>query len=83
MKILSDILDAYFPYVLKSKFPNGVFLNVIDHTADLFDESKDTDGKKGQLIGGSEKKINSQKSIKENGVRFQEKTEEENNEKVT
>jgi hypothetical protein len=30
LQILSDLVDGYFPYVLKHKYPNGVFLNVID-----------------------------------------------------
>ena len=54
MKILSDILDSYFPYVLKSKFPNGVFLHVIDKTDIKFDEEKDAvESKNCQKIGGS------------------------------
>ena len=30
LKILSDLVDGYFPYLLKQKYPNGVFLKVVD-----------------------------------------------------
>lgn len=33
LRILSDLVDGYFPYVLKQKYPNGVFLNVVDMIA--------------------------------------------------
>ena len=41
MKILSDILDGYFPYVLKARYPNGVFLNVVDNTSEKFDSKEE------------------------------------------
>ena len=31
--MLSDLIDGYFPYVLKGKYPNGVFLEVVDKIA--------------------------------------------------
>lgn len=33
LRILSDLVDGYFPYVLKQKYPNGVFLKVVDMIA--------------------------------------------------
>lgn len=33
LHILSDLVDGYFPYVLKAKYPNGVFLKVVDKVA--------------------------------------------------
>ena len=33
--ILSDILDGYFPYDLKTKFPDGVPLKIKDHTTEM------------------------------------------------
>lgn len=38
LQILSDLLDGYFPYVLKHKYPNGVFLKVQDKIAERFSE---------------------------------------------
>lgn len=38
------MVDGYFPYVLKHKYPNGVFLNVIDKIALKYDENMDVDG---------------------------------------
>lgn len=37
LQILSDLVDGYFPYVLKHKYPNGVFLNVVDKIAVKYD----------------------------------------------
>lgn len=37
------MVDGYFPYVLKHKYPNGVFLNVIDKIALKYDENMDGD----------------------------------------
>jgi UBX domain-containing protein 11 len=34
--LLSDILDGYFPYDLKKKYPDGVPLRTADRTADMF-----------------------------------------------
>jgi len=33
LQILGDLVDGYFPYVLKAKYPNGVFLKVVDKLA--------------------------------------------------
>lgn len=47
LQILSDLVDGYFPYVLKHKFPNGVFLSVVDKIALKYDQnmsSKDGEG---------------------------------------
>ena len=38
LQILSDLLDGYFPYVLKHKYPNGVFLKVMDKIAERYSE---------------------------------------------
>mmetsp|Transcript_2322 Transcript_2322/g.3695 ORF Transcript_2322/g.3695 Transcript_2322/m.3695 type:complete len:441 (-) Transcript_2322:121-1443(-) len=38
--ILSDILDGYFPYDLKRKFPNGVPLKLVDRTSEMFSAAK-------------------------------------------
>ncbi len=37
--VLRDILDGYFPYVLKRDFPDGVPLRVVDRTGDTIDSS--------------------------------------------
>ena len=37
--ILSDILDGYFPYDLKKKFPEGVPLRSVDKTTEMFKAS--------------------------------------------
>ena len=34
--ILGDILDGYFPYDLKTKFPEGVPLKMVDKTAEVW-----------------------------------------------
>jgi len=34
--MLSDILDGYFPYDLKAKYPNGVTLRPVDLTDDMY-----------------------------------------------
>ena len=34
--VLSDILDGYFPYDLKKKYPDGVPLNPVDLTDDTY-----------------------------------------------
>lgn len=34
--LLSDILDGYFPYDLKKKYPDGVPLRSVDKTAEMF-----------------------------------------------
>jgi hypothetical protein len=34
--LLSDILDGYFPYDLKKKFPDGVPLRPVDRTTEMF-----------------------------------------------
>lgn len=39
LQILSDLVDGYFPYVLKHKYPNGVFLSVIDKIALKYDQN--------------------------------------------
>lgn len=38
LQILGDLVDGYFPYVLKRKYPNGVFMKVIDKVAESFTE---------------------------------------------
>jgi hypothetical protein len=30
------LVDGYFPYVLKGKYPNGVFLKVVDKIAERY-----------------------------------------------
>ena len=32
IQILGDILDGYFPFVLKFKYPNGTYMKVVDKT---------------------------------------------------
>jgi hypothetical protein len=39
LQILSDLVDGYFPFVLKHKYPNGVFLSVVDKIAIKYDEN--------------------------------------------
>ena len=37
---MADILDGYFPYMLKYKYPNGTFLKVIDKTDEKYSYDK-------------------------------------------
>jgi len=37
LQILSDLVDGYCPFVLKHKYPNGVFLSVVDKIAQKYD----------------------------------------------
>lgn len=37
--VLSDILDGYFPYDLKKKYPDGVPLKPVDCTDDTYTEN--------------------------------------------
>ena len=42
LQILSDLVDGYFPYVLKGKYPNGVFLKIVDKIGEQYvNESSD------------------------------------------
>ena len=34
--MLGDILDGYFPYDLKKKYPEGVPLKMVDKTTELY-----------------------------------------------
>ena len=36
--VLSDILDGYFPYDLKKKYPEGVPLKPVDQTEEMYNE---------------------------------------------
>ena len=38
LRILSDILDGYFPYILKNKYPNGVFIKVLDYIEKKYED---------------------------------------------
>ena len=33
LQILGDFIDGYFPYILKARYPNGVFMKVVDKVA--------------------------------------------------
>jgi len=46
--VLSDILEGFFPYDLKVKFPNGVPLKPIDLTDEVYNPD---DHKKKKLFG--------------------------------
>ena len=37
------MVDGYFPYVLKGKYPNGVFLKVTDKVAEKYDEENNAE----------------------------------------
>lgn len=43
LKILSDLVDGYFPYVLKGKYPNGVFLHVVDMIAEKYGNQENSE----------------------------------------
>jgi hypothetical protein len=34
---LADILEGYFPYILKIRYPNGTLLKALDRTDSKFD----------------------------------------------
>ena len=36
LQILGDLIDGYFPHVLKQKYPNGVFMQVRDRLAEKY-----------------------------------------------
>ena len=38
--VLSDILDGYFPYDLKKKYPEGVPLLPVDNTDEVYDPNR-------------------------------------------
>ena len=56
--MLSDILDGYFPYDLKTKYPEGVPLRPVDQTDEMYiiPGTAGIHGKNGVLVGGSEQK---------------------------
>lgn len=54
--MLADILDGYFPYILKSKYPNGVFMKVVDKTEVKYVDSLEGD-RIGSLEGAEEKQL--------------------------
>ena len=33
LQILGDFIDGYFPFILKARYPNGVFMKVVDKIA--------------------------------------------------
>jgi UBX domain-containing protein 11 len=35
--ILADILDGYFPYLLKNKYPKGTLMKIIDKMDDIYE----------------------------------------------
>ena len=39
-QILEDILDGYFPLLLKKKYPQGVFFKVVDKVDEVYTASK-------------------------------------------
>lgn len=38
LQVLGDLLDGYFPYILKGKYPNGVLLKVVDKLSERYVE---------------------------------------------
>lgn len=38
LQVLGDLIDGYFPYILKGKYPNGVFLKVVDRVGERYVE---------------------------------------------
>lgn len=36
LQILGDLIDGYFPYVLKHKYPNGVFMKACDKLTEQY-----------------------------------------------
>ncbi len=36
LQILGDLIDGYFPYILKQKYPNGVFMKACDKLAEKY-----------------------------------------------
>ena len=55
--MLSDILDGYFPYDLKTKFPEGVPLRPVDLTDEMYIiPGAGFNAKNGVLVGGTPQK---------------------------
>lgn len=36
LQILGDLIDGYFPYILKQKYPNGVFMKACDKLTEKY-----------------------------------------------
>lgn len=51
LKILGDLVDGYFPSVLKGKYPDGVFLEVRDRTNEIYSESNESKGERISTFG--------------------------------
>ena len=49
--MLSDILDGYFPYDLKKKYPDGVPLRCVDKTSEMFKASGQMQGLNDPSLG--------------------------------
>ena len=39
-QILTDLLDGYFPYILKHKYPHGTLIKVLDKTDEKYNKDK-------------------------------------------
>lgn len=52
---MSDLVDGYFPYVLKQKYPNGIFLKVVDMIAIKYEEYQKQEGESIGSIEGINK----------------------------
>lgn len=48
-------MDGYFPYVLKQKYPNGIFLKVVDMIAIKYDEYQKQEGESIKSLEGINK----------------------------
>jgi len=55
--VLSDILDGYFPYDLKKKYPEGVPLKPVDCTDDTY-TAQTNQNPKFKIFGDLEKDTN-------------------------
>jgi hypothetical protein len=40
LQILSDLIDGYFPSVLKARYPNGVFMKVADKLTEKYGDRR-------------------------------------------
>lgn len=53
--VLSDILDGYFPYDLKVKYPNGVPLKPVDMVDEVYNSQTKVNNEKAKMLADYDK----------------------------
>ncbi len=52
--LIKDLTDGYFPYELKERYPDGVYLDVVDRRGDVY-QQRDVFGGASLQLGGAPK----------------------------